>query len=51
VSEPRIIWPRLPLRARVRLRVERHLDRVGCTLVEHGRMRAAEWWWRAFRLL
>lgn len=47
----RILSPRLPLRTRAHLRVVVRIDRIGYTLVEHGHMRAAEWMWRACRLL
>ena len=51
MPEPRVIWPVFPLHVRARLRLEHHLDHVACTLIEHGHTRAAELWWRAFRLL
>jgi len=50
VTGMRILSPRLPYRTRARLRAVGWIDRIGCMLVEHGHLRAAEWWWRACRL-
>lgn len=47
----RVLSPRLPLRTRARLLVERPIDRLACWLVEHGHTWAAEWMWRACRMI
>lgn len=39
----------LPARVRLRLAIHRRINRLGIHLVDHGHMRAAEWWWRACR--
>lgn len=41
----------LPLRTRARLRTEHHIDGLGAWLAGHGHSRAAEWLWRACRMI
>ncbi|NUO43675.1 MAG: hypothetical protein HOV82_16755 [Streptomyces sp.] len=47
----RVLSPRLPLTTRARLYAERRVDGMAAQLVEHGHIRAAEWLWRACRML
>lgn len=46
----RLLTP-LPLRTRIRLYAEHHVDTVACWLIERRRNRAAMWLWRACRML
>jgi hypothetical protein len=46
----RLLTP-LPLRTRIRLRAERHVDALACQLVERQHHRTAMWLWRAGRML
>lgn len=51
MPEPRILSPRLPASAHVRLAAARRIDFIGARLCDHGRQRAAAWLWRIFRMI
>lgn len=51
MTEPRILYPRLPLTTRLRLRAEHRVDGIAGWLVHHGHRRSALWLWRACRML
>lgn len=51
MTEPRILYPRLPATVRLRLRAEHRIDGIAARLVDRGHLRAAGILWRACRML
>lgn len=51
MSDLRVLSPRLPLGALIRLRVEHHVDGFGGWLCAHRFCRSAELLWRSLKLI